>query len=53
MQRSLQKLTKTKIGVQAMMLKEKFEEIGTFETLKQVSELGYKAVEISKIPMTP
>lgn len=36
-----------------MMLKEKFEEIGTFETLKQVSELGYNAVEISQVPMTP
>lgn len=46
-------MTKIKIGVQAMMLKEKFEEIGTFETLKKVSELGYNAVEISQIPMTP
>ena len=36
-----------------MMLKEKFEEIGTFETLKQVSKLGYNAVEISQVPMTP
>lgn len=42
-----------KIGVQAMMLKEKFEELGPFETLKKVSELGYNAVEISQIPMTP
>jgi len=46
-------LTKPKIGVQAMMLKEKFEEIGPFETLKKVSELGYHSVEISQIPMTP
>ena len=53
MQRRLQTLAKIKIGVQAMMLKEKFEEIGTFETLKQVSELGYNAVEISQVPMTP
>lgn len=36
-----------------MMLKEKFEELGAFETLKKVSELGYNAVEISQIPMTP
>lgn len=41
-----------KIGVQAMMLKDKFEELGAFETLKKVSELGYHAVEISQIPMT-
>ncbi len=46
-------MSKPKIGVQAMMLKEKFEEIGTFETLKKVSELGYNAVEISQVPMTP
>ncbi len=46
-------MTKPKIGVQAMMLKEKFEEIGPFETLKKVSELGYHSVEISQIPMTP
>ncbi len=46
-------MTKIKFGVQAMMLKEKFEELGAFETLKKVSELGYNAVEISQIPMTP
>lgn len=46
-------MAKPKIGVQAMMLKEKFEELGAFETLKKVSELGYNAVEISQIPMTP
>lgn len=42
----------SKIGVQAMMLKDKFEELGAYETLKKVSELGYSAVEISQIPMT-
>lgn len=36
-----------------MMLKEKFEELGAYETLKKVSEIGYNAVEISQIPMTP
>lgn len=40
-----------KIGVQAMMLKESFVEVGAFETLRKVSELGYNAVEISQIPM--
>ncbi|XJS11309.1 sugar phosphate isomerase/epimerase family protein [Aerococcaceae bacterium WGS1372] len=45
-------MTTAKIGVQAMMLKEKFEELGAYETLKKVSELGYNAVEISQIPMT-
>ncbi|MET4134869.1 sugar phosphate isomerase/epimerase [Pseudarthrobacter sp. PvP090] len=42
----------TKIGVQAMMLKDSFEEIGPFETLRKVSAIGYNAVEISQVPMT-
>lgn len=42
-----------KIGVQAMMLKDEFEDKGAFNTLKKVSELGYNAVEVSQIPMTP
>lgn len=46
-------MAKPQIGVQAMMLKEKFEELGAYETLRKVAELGYKAVEISQIPMTP
>ncbi|WP_258067240.1 sugar phosphate isomerase/epimerase [Arthrobacter sp. GMC3] len=41
-----------KIGVQAMMLKDSFTEVGAFETLRKVSEIGYNAVEISQIPMT-
>lgn len=41
-----------KVGVQAMMLKGKFDELGAYETLKKVSELGYRSVEISQIPMT-
>jgi sugar phosphate isomerase/epimerase len=42
-----------KIGVQAMMLRDSFAEAGAFETLRKVSEIGYNAVEISQIPMTP
>jgi sugar phosphate isomerase/epimerase len=42
-----------KIGVQAMMLKGSFSELGAFETLRKVSAIGYNAVEISQIPMTP
>ncbi|WP_231494395.1 sugar phosphate isomerase/epimerase family protein [Arthrobacter sp. 9MFCol3.1] len=42
-----------KIGVQAMMLRESFAEVGAFETLRKVSAIGYNAVEISQIPMTP
>src|SRR4051794_34094338 len=43
----------TTIGVQAMMLREEFAQSGAFETLRRVSEIGYHAVEISQIPMTP
>ncbi len=46
-------MSKAKIGVQAMMLKDKFAELGAFETLKRISDLGYHAVEISQIAMTP
>lgn len=45
-------MSKAIIGVQAMMLKGKFEELGAYETLKQVSEIGYNAIEISQIAMT-
>ena len=41
-----------KIGVQAMMLKDSFAEVGAFDTLRRVSDIGYHAVEISQIPMT-
>lgn len=39
------------IGVQAMMLKDSFAETGPFETLRKVADIGYKAVEVSQIPM--
>lgn len=41
-----------KIGVQAMMLKDSFADVGAFETLRKVTEIGYHAVEMSQIPMT-
>jgi sugar phosphate isomerase/epimerase len=45
-------MTKGKIGVQMMMLKNKVEELGAYETMRKMSELGYRAVEVSQIPMT-
>ncbi|WP_117168064.1 sugar phosphate isomerase/epimerase family protein [Paraliobacillus sediminis] len=45
-------MKKGKIGVQMMMLKGKVEEIGAYETMKKISEIGYRAVEVSQIPMT-
>jgi sugar phosphate isomerase/epimerase len=42
-----------RIGVQAMMLKEGFATEGVYETLAQVRELGYRAIEVSQLAMTP
>jgi sugar phosphate isomerase/epimerase len=42
-----------KLGVQASTIKNSFGEIGTYDTLRKVSEVGYNAIEISQIPMTP
>lgn len=45
-------MTKGKIGVQMMMLKDKVEELGAYETLRKLRELGFGSVEVSQIPMT-
>jgi sugar phosphate isomerase/epimerase len=41
------------IGVQASTIKHAFARLGTEETLRRVTELGYRAIEISQVPMTP
>ncbi|WP_077620756.1 sugar phosphate isomerase/epimerase family protein [Bacillus sinesaloumensis] len=46
-------MKKGKIAVQLMTVKSKVAEIGVYETFKKLSELGYGAVEVSQIPMTP
>lgn len=45
-------MKKGKIGVQMMMLKGKVEELGIYETMRRINELGYRSVEVSQIPMT-
>lgn len=40
------------IGVQAMMLRDHAREHGIGESLRRVADLGYRAVEVSQIPMT-
>lgn len=45
-------MSKAKIGVQMMVLKDKVAELGIYELMRQVSEMGYPSVEISQIPMT-
>lgn len=41
-----------KIGVQMFNLKEKIVELGAYETLRKLSELGYHYVEVTQIQMT-
>ncbi len=41
------------IGVQGMMLKERIAEHGVFQTLQDISALGYHSIEMSQVPMTP
>lgn len=46
------KMKKGKIAVQMMTVKSTVAEIGVYETMKKLHELGYRAVEVSQIPMT-
>ncbi|WP_273127057.1 sugar phosphate isomerase/epimerase family protein [Bacillus weihaiensis] len=46
-------MQKGKFGVQMMMLKGKVEELGAYETMEKIKDLGYQCVEVSQIPMTP
>ncbi|WP_436853849.1 sugar phosphate isomerase/epimerase family protein [Staphylococcus caeli] len=46
-------MTKPQIGVQMMMLKQKVEEEGIYTVLQKLNDLGYHAVEVSQIEMTP
>ena len=45
-------MNKGLIGVQMMMLRGKVEELGVYETLHRLAEMGYHCVEVSQIPMT-
>ena len=42
-----------RIGLQAMMVKDVVAELGPYEAFRRVSELGYRVVEFSQIPLTP
>lgn len=46
-------MKKGKIGVQMMMLKPQIAEHGMYEVLKKLTEMGFHAVEVSQIDMTP
>lgn len=42
-----------KIGVQGSTVREQFKELGPYETMKRLAEIGYKSVEISQVETTP
>lgn len=46
-------MVKPQIGVQMMMLKQKVEKDGIYNVLRTIHDLGYQAVEVSQIEMTP
>jgi len=46
-------MNNAKIGVQMFNLKSKIEEIGVYETMRTIHELGYHFVEVTQIQMTP
>ena len=45
-------MAKPQVAVQMMMLAGKVKELGVFETLKKVNDMGFKAVEISQVDMS-
>lgn len=42
-----------KIGVNTPLLKESIAEIGIYDTLKWVAEIGYHYIEVSQVPINP
>ena len=45
-------MKKGKIGVQMSMIKDKVKEQGVYETMRRISEIGYRCVEISQVDMS-
>ncbi|MDB6352956.1 sugar phosphate isomerase/epimerase [Trichococcus sp. K1Tr] len=46
-------MAKVKIGVQASTVKKSFEEVGPYETLKKLHDIGYNSIEVSQVATTP
>ena len=42
-----------KIGVQASTVKKEIQELGIYETMKRLSEIGYNSIEISQVETSP
>lgn len=46
-------MVQAKIGAQGFTVKQQFKELGPYETLKRVADIGYRSIEISQVEMTP
>jgi sugar phosphate isomerase/epimerase len=46
-------MTMARIGVQASTVKTAFAELGPYEAMRRIAEVGYRSVEISQVAMTP
>ena len=44
---------RAKIAVQASTIKNKFKELGPYEALKKMAEVGYYCIEMSQVDMNP
>ena len=44
---------RAKIAVQASTIKNKFKELGAYEALKKMAEVGYHCIEMSQVDMNP
>lgn len=44
-------MQQVKIGVQAMTIKKEYAELGAYEALKRLSDMGFGYVELSQVPM--
>lgn len=46
-------MARAKIAVQASTIKEKFKELGPYEALRRMTEVGYNCIELSQVDMSP
>ncbi|UUX34414.1 sugar phosphate isomerase/epimerase family protein [Fundicoccus culcitae] len=45
-------MVKAKIGAQGFTVKQQFKDLGPYETMKRIADIGYHAIEISQVDMT-
>lgn len=45
-------MVKVKIGAQGFTVKQQFQDLGPYETMRRIAGIGYRAIEISQVDMT-